>query len=289
MSAGTTARHRRFLLALRQYLLVFLLIAFVLTCCMVLFLNTLTASTGVALTEANVERAAKVTFLNVVLLSALFTAADALRRRWLVDRPARIITAAAEQMMKGDFSVRVPPMRGVDADSGFGLIASYFNLMAGELSGMETLRTDFIANVSHELKTPLATIQNYSTLLAQPNLPEAERIEYARAACDTARRLASLITNILRLNKLENQQVYPNAETNDLGEQLCECLLNFEHAWEEKSLEIETEIEPDVHVPTRSCFRSCGIICFQTPSSSRRRADGFPFRCALTGRTPSSR
>ena len=120
--------------------------------------------------------------------------------------------------------------------------------MAQELSGTETLRTDFIANVSHELKTPLAVIQNYGTMLQQPGLPEEKRMEYAKAITEASRRLADLITNILKLNKLENQQIYPQVETYDLGEQLCECLLTFEEAWEEKELEIETDVQEAVLV-----------------------------------------
>ena len=91
-------------------------------------------------------------------------------------------------------------------------------------------------------------IQNYGSLLQQPELPEAERVEYARTVTNAAGRLASLITNILKLNKLENQQIYPKKERFDLGEQLCECLLTFENAWEAKDLEIETDIEDGVTV-----------------------------------------
>ena len=152
--------------------------------------------------------------------------------------------------MKGDFSVRIPSLRSADKMSGFDVIADYFNQMAEELSGTETLRTDFIANVSHELKTPLAVIQNYGTLLQQPSLSEEKRQEYAKAITNTSRRLANLITNILKMNKLETQQIYPKAETYELGEQLCECLLAFESAWEEKDLEIETDVEEEVLVDT---------------------------------------
>ena len=81
--------------------------------------------------------------------------------------------------------------------------------MVQELSGIETLRTDFIANVSHELKTPLAVIQNYAVMLQQANLPEEQRAEYAKTIVDASCRLSDLITNILKLNKLENQQIYP--------------------------------------------------------------------------------
>lgn len=243
-------RSIRWLFSLRRYIIFFLLMAFIISCCMILFLNMMTRSTGLELTQEYIERAAKVTFLNVVLLSLLCTIVDGIRRRFMVDRPVRKIVKAAEQIMKGDFSVRIPPLRGVDNASGFNVITDYFNKMAEELSGTETLRTDFIANVSHELKTPLAVIQNYGTMLQQPGLPEEKRLEYAKAITDTSRRLANLITNILKLNKLENQQIYPKVETYNLGEQLCECLLAFESAWEDKDLEIETHVEEDVLVDT---------------------------------------
>ena len=241
-------RRVRWLFSLRRYIIFFLLMAFVISCCMVLFLNRMTQSAGMALTQEHIEQAAKATFLNVILLSLLCTVIDGIRRRLMVDRPVQKIVDAAEQFMKGDFSVRIPSLHSMDNADGFGIIADYFNQMAEELSGTETLRTDFIANVSHELKTPLAVIQNYGTMLQQPNLSTENRLEYAQAITDASRRLANLITNILKLNKLENQQIYPKAATYDLGEQLCECLLAFEGAWEDKKLEIETDIAEEVFV-----------------------------------------
>lgn len=120
--------------------------------------------------------------------------------------------------------------------------------MTAELSGVETLRTDFIANVSHEMKTPLAVIANYGALLQDKNLPEEKRIEYAKTVANTAKRLADLMTNILKLNRLENQQIYPQAKAYDVSEQLCECLLQFEPVWEEKGIEIDTAIPENVIV-----------------------------------------
>jgi signal transduction histidine kinase len=120
--------------------------------------------------------------------------------------------------------------------------------MTQELSGMETMRTDFIANVSHELKTPLAVIQNYGTLLQQTDLPAEKRLEYARAITDSSRSLANMISNILKLNKLENQTIYPASVTFDLGEQLCECLVGLEDVWDKKGLEIDADVEENVRV-----------------------------------------
>ncbi len=231
---------------LQLFCIFFLLIAFVLTSSMILFLKYLGGSMGIDFAQSDIQLAAIVTFGNVFMLSLVCAAVDTLRRKLTVERPVKRIIEGAQKVMDGDLQTHIEPVRGVDA--GFNAIIDYFNRMVEELSGMETLRTDFIANVSHELKTPLAVIQNYGTMLQQPGLSEEDRMDYARTVTNASGRLASLITNILKLNKLENQQIYPKKERFDLGEQLCECLLGFESAWEAKNLEIETEIEDGVTV-----------------------------------------
>lgn len=152
--------------------------------------------------------------------------------------------------MQGDFSVRIKAVTKMGVDENYNKIIHCFNMMAEELTGVETLRTDFIANVSHEMKTPLSVMQNYGTLLQMPDLTETKRMEYAKGVVEGSRRLADMMTNILKLNKLEKQQIYPKTEEYDLGEQLCECLLQYENVWEEKNIEIETEIAEDVKVNT---------------------------------------
>lgn len=234
--------------SLNYFLVFFLLVAFVITCCTMLFVTVLSKTIHIDFNSENLNMAAKVTFWNVVFLSFLLAVFDYMRRKLTVDRPAKKITDAAEKIMQGDFSVRINDLPAVNSYDKFSEIANCFNAMAEELSGMETLRTDFIANVSHELKTPLAVMQNYGTLLQQPNLSEEKRMEYAKAVTDASRRLADLITNILKLNKLENQQIFPTAEIYDLSEQLCECLLYFEDIWENKEISIETDIEDGIMV-----------------------------------------
>ena len=240
-------RFRSMLKAINNYVVFFLTVAFAVSCCMMLFVNTLADSMGLVFNEENIGAAAKVTFLNVLLLTLLFGTIDHIRRKLMVDRPVKIITEATEQIMQGDFSVRVAPMHGAGME-GFNQIGMAINAMAAELAGTETLRTDFIANVSHELKTPLAVMGNYATMLQRPGITEDEKNEYAKAISEAARKLAQLITNILKLNKLENQQIFPQPKEFDLGEQLCECLLGFEDAWEAKNLEIEMDIQEDVRI-----------------------------------------
>ena len=238
---------RRVIQEFSSFLLFFLSVGFVVSCCMMLFLRVLSREMGLVYTPDNIAEAAKITFLNVVIITVLFKTADFIRRRIMVDRPVKMITDAAQRIMNGDFSVRVKHMHGSGME-GFNQIGESINAMAEELSSVETLRTDFIANVSHEMKTPLAVMQNYGTLLQTTDLPEEKRIEYAKAITDASRRLADMMTNILKLNRLENQQIYPNPTTFDLGEQLCESLLQYESTWERKNIEIETDIAENVLV-----------------------------------------
>ena len=235
---------KRFLLALKRYLVFFLLIAFLTACCISLFSVTLARSLHVQLSQENLSLAAKLTFGNVVILSLLFTAIDFVRRELVIQRSVRHIVQAAQTIVAGDFSVRVKPISRFSSDESFNEIVQCFNRMAEELASVETLRTDFIANVSHELKTPLAAMNNYATLLQAPNLPEEQRVAYAKAIAQRSRQLSRMMTNILKLNKLENQQIYPNCHPYDLSDQLCQSLLQFEDVWESKDIDLDTQI-PD--------------------------------------------
>ena len=233
--------------AVSSFLLFFLTVGFIVSCCMMLFVRIFAETMELTITSDNIATAAKVTFWNVVLITFLLKLADYIRRKIMVERPTRVITEATERIMSGDFSVRIQPMESSGME-GFNQIAMAINRMAEELSSVETLRTDFIANVSHEMKTPLAVMQNYGTLLQTPELSKEKRMEYAKGITDVSRRLADMMTNILKLNRLENQQIYPEVSEFDLGEQLCQCLLAYETVWEKANIEIETEIAEGVIV-----------------------------------------
>ena len=139
---------QRVLREFSSFLLFFLLVGFVVSCCMMLFLNVLSKEMGLVYTPDNIADAAKITFLNVVIITVLFKTVDFIRRKIMVERPVKMITDAAERITKGDFSARVKHMRGSGME-GFNQIGEAINKMAEELSSVETLRTDFIANVSH--------------------------------------------------------------------------------------------------------------------------------------------
>ncbi|MBQ2706185.1 MAG: HAMP domain-containing histidine kinase [Agathobacter sp.] len=185
---------------------------------------------------------------NIVFLAVIFTIADSVYHYVTVKKPMKRIQKELDKVVAGDFSVRIDYIKGKDSGNEIDEVITLLNDMIQELSGVETLRTDFIANVSHELKTPMAVMQNYGTLLQANEMSDDTRIEYGRAIAEQTRRLSALVTNILKLNKLENQQIYPNTETYDIGEQLCECMLEHEAVWEEKGIEIEADMQEELLV-----------------------------------------
>ncbi len=239
---------KKIILSLYHYFCFFLLMAFLISCCMLLFLNTMTSSMNIVLTEDDINTAAILTFGNVLLLSGICTAIDCIRRKYTVNRHVKKIVEAAEEISKGNYSVRVPQIKSINHAEGLDKISDCFNKMAHELESVETMRSDFVSGVSHELKTPLAVMQNYGTLLAAKDVTEEQRHKYAKEITNACSKLSDLVTNILKLNKLENSEIYPSVTEYDLTEQLCQCLLGFEHIWEEKNIEISTELEENVMV-----------------------------------------
>lgn len=177
-----------------------------------------------------------------VLLSIGVTVLIMRLTRSTYERPLQELAQAARQVAGGDFSVYVPPLHSPDKRDYMDDLILDFNKMVAELGSIETLKTDFFSNVSHEIKTPLAVIQNTAALLDDGTLTE-QQAEHAAAIERYARRLTDLITNILKLNKLEKQNIQPTAEPYDLCEQLAQCALLFEDRWEEKGIEFEAEME----------------------------------------------
>ena len=182
----------------------------------------------------------------VFMLAGVCTVADIIRRRYMVDRPVKKILTATERIAQGDFSVRLEITHPYGRYDHYDLIMDDLNTMAAELEKTEVLKTDFISNVSHELKTPLTVIKSYTALLRKKDLDEETRLKYLDALSQATDRLNGLITNILRLNKLENQEIKPEMERFDLGEALGECVLSFEEIIEKKNIELVCEFDEEV-------------------------------------------
>lgn len=155
-------------------------------------------------------------------------------------RPILKINDAAKKVATGDFSVRLEE-RSISKE--IREIAENFNIMVRELSNTETLRDDFVSNVSHEFKTPLSAIEGYATLLQDETLSREEEEKYIRYILDNTGRLARLTQNILSLSRLDNQEIVLQRERFLLDEQIRRVLLSYESRWEEKNLTIDLNLE----------------------------------------------
>lgn len=187
------------------------------------------------------ENAQTVTFAAIVvggmLLSLLMTVA--IHRLVLV--PMRHILDAIKLVGQGNFDVRIE----TDDRSELGILSASLNQMIESLGNLDKMRNDFVANVSHEFKTPLASIQGCAALLQDENLTPDERRQYARLVHSSAKRLSTLSTNILELSKLENGAVKVQPSCFMLDEHLRQALLVLQDEWQKKDIELNLEL-PEV-------------------------------------------
>lgn len=160
-----------------------------------------------------------------------------------LEEPLHKIMESTQAISKGDFSVRIQQTHKSDKIDYVDAMIENINKMVEELGSIETLKTDFISNVSHEMKTPIAAIKNSAQLLKVTDLSSKEAREYIDIIENASNRLSSLITNILKLNKLENQVIIPEFKKFDLCKNLTECILQFDSKLEEKDIDLDVDIE----------------------------------------------
>lgn len=181
-----------------------------------------------------------------VLSAVAFTLLTSFSIQRRYQKPIEEFSEAARKVASGDFSVYLAPKHPVDRTTHLDVLFMDFNKMVEELGSIETLKTDFFSNVSHEIKTPLSVIQNNAELLQNRHLTEEQRRDCTATILQATKRLSSLITNMLKLNKLEKQVIKPLPEVYDVCGQLCMCALQFEDVWEKKQIDFEADLEDRV-------------------------------------------
>lgn len=162
----------------------------------------------------------------------------------LIIRPIQNISDAFDELSKGNFSVKVPTDEKI---AEIREMARHFNAMTYDLSHIETLRSDFVANVSHEFKTPIAAVEGYATLLQNPNLTPEKHEHYVGKILDNSKRLSSLSSDILALSKLENQEMIVDNREFRLDEQIRKTILMLEDKWASKNIEFDMELPKQMY------------------------------------------
>lgn len=157
----------------------------------------------------------------------------------VIIEPIRKISKGLNMVAKGDFSVRLEENQKIyEVDE----MSKNFNKMVLELASIETLRNDFIANVSHEFKTPLSTIEGYVTLLQSEDLSPKQKQDYINIIMNSTRQLSTLTSNILKISKLENQEQLWDKSWFSLDELIRQSLLHLEKKWTDKEISLELEL-----------------------------------------------
>ena len=181
----------------------------------------------------------------VILCFAVAVAAVAAVLSMLMSRmilaPVTRLSEASRQIARGDFHLNLTYDGAIPE---FRDTYHSFNAMAKELSQIETLRSDFIANVSHEFKTPLTAIEGYAMLLQAQDLTLQEQAECAEKILQSSGRLSGLVSNILMLSKLEKQTAAVEKAPFWLDEQLRQVLVGMEPLWGAKELELDVDLPP---------------------------------------------
>lgn len=177
--------------------------------------------------------------LPFLLASLLLGAVIAVFVGKLFIRPIQDFIGAFDELSQGNFAVKVLENEKI---AEIREMARRFNAMTYDLSHIETLRSDFVANVSYEFKTPIASIEGYATLLQDPELSSEKHGRYVEKILENSRRLSGLSSNILALSKLENQETVMDKREFRLDEQIRKSILLLESKWAEKGIEFDMEL-----------------------------------------------
>ncbi len=163
-------------------------------------------------------------------------------RARIYSRNLQKICNAAQRVAKGDFSVRLDVFEEKKVKTELDILKADFNKMVEQLSSVEGLQNDFLADVSHEIKTPLSVIQGYVNLLETSGLSKEKQDEYIKLISDNVHKLNDLVGNILMLSKLKNTKIFTR-ETFSLDEQIRCSVLSFEEEIEKKNIELDIELQ----------------------------------------------
>lgn len=198
-----------------------------------------------SISKRNQHEIAILILIFIIITSLLCTLIDLIRRKLVNDKPVNDIINATKEMAKGNFDIYLVTS-GKKQLANYDLIKQNLNLLAKELSTNEVLKNDFIANVSHEIKTPLAVINNYVYLLKNQTIDKEEKNYYLDEINKAIVKLTALVSNILKLNKLENNQLELNELPFNLSESLINQILQYETAIDEKNITLECNIEENI-------------------------------------------
>jgi signal transduction histidine kinase len=154
-------------------------------------------------------------------------------------RPIKTLTQATKRIAAGDFNVKL----NIKQSSELGTLARSFEDMMKDLQQLEQMRRDFVANVSHEVQSPLTSISGYAQALKKVELPDQERGRYLDIIISEAKRLSKMSDSLLKLSMLESQSHQLQLTTRDLDEQIRRVIVALQPQWSARNIRFELDLQ----------------------------------------------
>ncbi len=189
------------------------------------------AMDDIAMTTQGIFR---MVFITLILVAVAATLMSFLMSNNII-LPVKQMKEAADAITKGDFSQEIH----ITSNDEIGQLAHSFNEMAKELQEVDTLQSDFLANISHDFRSPLTSIKGYVEAMIDGTIPEELFPKYLSIVLDEANRLTKMTNNVLDLSKMENGQIELHPVNFDVNEMIVKLALSLEQRIEEKKINID--------------------------------------------------
>ena len=176
--------------------------------------------------------------ISAVVLLIAFVASSFMSMRQI--QPIKEMVRGTRAYAAGNFDIRIEDEGRGDE---IGELARSFNMMADSLSETERQRRDFIANISHELKTPMTSIAGYTDGILDGTIPQKDERRYLQIISDESHRLSRLVRRMLDISQIQSQEMHK--EDFDLCESMRIALLSMEQKINDRGRDVEADIPED--------------------------------------------
>jgi Signal transduction histidine kinase len=216
---------------------------------------------GYVVSTPNLERNQIAGFVNIqrttMLVTLLIGSVLIVIAVAMIAKPIKAVSEATKKVADGDFDLR---LKVVGKDE-LAVLARNFNIMTEALSRNDYIHRDFVSNVSHEFKTPIASIKGFGKLLKDPELSEIQRQEYIDIIVDESDRLWKLSANVLKLSELENGVLGLKKEAFSLDESIRRVVLLLQEKWEAKNIDLDIQLDEMIYKGDQELMAQLLLIC----------------------------
>ena len=239
------SKKRKYKWTLRKYIAIVSILTFISSCII---------STAITIGAIKIFYKEAITYEKLVLVCILILVL-ALIIAWFslwvgaghLTKPLIDVSNTVKQVAEGNFKVNIKRRDTTKCEYEYinevDELAKNVNKMVAELDGMDYMRKDFMSNVSHEIKTPIAAITGFTEILLDDNIDENERQEYLKVINKESMRISRLCENMLHMSRLDSQVIVSSMQKIRLDEQLRKCIILLTEKWSDKEIDFSIDLE----------------------------------------------